>query len=209
MEECQNLMLNPVSWLEIILEGLAHPHTARLMFGILQNCTNCSSTRVNTAHIYILSGQTRVSDTRSTYSAQIPSFSPHSTPASLKTPNCFLIPNLEQILGQPAARQQLGAANVRMWNMACRHKFVKKKYKCKYRPVCRWFKFKIQKKDAARNFVENCLANMNCLLCCNNNGKFLKNWGKNFNVNNKQEEAGGRCRLQQAGPGQQGRLSPA
>ena len=97
-----------------------------------------------------------------------------------------------------------------MWNMACRHRIVKKKYKCKYRPVCRWFKFKIQKKDAAQNFVENCLANMSCLLCCNNNGKFLKNWGKNFNVNNKQE-AGGRCRLQQAGPGQGrgARLSPA
>lgn len=93
MKECQNLMLNPVSWLEIILEGLAHPHTGRLMFDILQNCTNCSSSsRVNTAHIYILSGQTRVSDTSPhklelwTYSAQISTFLTTLTPSAQAQP---------------------------------------------------------------------------------------------------------------------------
>ena len=109
--ECQNLMLTPVSWL-IIPEGLAHPHTVRLMFRILQNCTNCSSTRVNTrTHLYLVPSQTGVSDTshkleREEHFARIPSFltALHSTlpvTASPKTQNCFLIPNLEQILGQP------------------------------------------------------------------------------------------------------------
>ena len=113
IEECQNLMLTPVSWLEIIPEGLAHPHTARLMFNILQNCTNCSSTRVNTrTHLYLVPSQPGVSDTshkleREEHSARrIPSFltALHSiapVTASPKTQNCFLIPNLEQILGQP------------------------------------------------------------------------------------------------------------
>ena len=84
IEECQNLMLTPVSWLEIIPEGLAHPHTARLMFKILQNCTNCSSTRVNTrTHLYLVPSQPGVSDTSHKLERNIlpifPVFSPHST----------------------------------------------------------------------------------------------------------------------------------